>query len=67
MSVDIKLSPKFETGVPRQLFHVNIKDSSLPSFGVTMDGQRFLVITQIQNNKPAPMTIVLNWTADLKK
>ena len=33
----------------------------------TFDGQRFLVNTQIGDPEPNPITVVLNWTAGLKK
>jgi hypothetical protein len=33
---------------------------------VTADGQRFLVLAPV-DNAPSPMTVVLNWTAGLKK
>jgi serine/threonine protein kinase len=67
MSVDVNpSSPKFESSAPRQLFQANIKESNL-SYGVTPDGQRFLVNAYAQTNNPAPMTIVLNWATDLKK
>jgi len=31
------------------------------------DGQRFLVNTQSGDPSPTPITVVLNWTAGLKK
>jgi hypothetical protein len=33
----------------------------------TRDGRRFLVNTQVGEPTPNPITIVLNWTAALKK
>jgi serine/threonine protein kinase len=36
-------------------------------YAATTDGQRFLVNTYVQSNNPAPMTIVLNWKADVKR
>jgi serine/threonine protein kinase len=68
MSADISTSKKFESSVPRQLFQTNIKNTDPGfSYAATADGQRFLVNTYVQNNNVAPMTIVLNWTGDLKK
>ena len=68
MSVEITTSPKFGGGVPRQLFQANMKSINQGwCYGVTADGQRFLVNTFVQNPNAAAMTIVLNWTADLKK
>jgi hypothetical protein len=31
------------------------------------DGQRFLVNTESGDSSPSPITVVLNWTAGLKK
>jgi len=68
MSVEITTSPKFEGGVPRQLFQANMKSINQGwCYGVTNDGQRFLVNTFVQNLNSAAMTIVLNWTTDLKQ
>ena len=33
----------------------------------TRDGQRFLINTRIGDPAPTPITVVLNWTAALKK
>jgi hypothetical protein len=33
----------------------------------TRDGQRFLINTQSGEAAPTPITVVLNWTAGLKK
>jgi len=68
MSVEITTSPKFGGGVPRQLFQANMKSINQGwCYGVTNDGQRFLVNTFVQNLNSAAMTIVLNWTTDLKQ
>jgi eukaryotic-like serine/threonine-protein kinase len=68
MSVEIKSSQTFEIGVPRQLFQAAIKDLHHGlCYSASKDGQRFLVNTYVETNNPAPMTVVLNWTNDLKK
>lgn len=36
-------------------------------FDVSPDGQRFLIGTLIGDTKAAPPTVILNWTAELKK
>jgi hypothetical protein len=36
-------------------------------YDVTADGQRFLVNTLVEAPPPPPITIVLNWTAGLKR
>ena len=68
MSAEIRFSGKFENGVPQQLFQTNIKNSGGGlCYGAAADGQRFLVNTFVEGDNPAPMTIVLNWTNDLKR
>lgn len=68
MSVEITPSQKFESGIPRKLFQTKIKytDDGM-CYAATPDGQRFLINTFVENNNPAPMTIVLNWAQGLNK
>ena len=35
-------------------------------FSVATNGQRFLVLTPVGEQKPVPINVVLNWTAGLK-
>jgi len=36
-------------------------------YDATADGQRFLVNTAVEQKTSSPITLVVNWTADLKK
>jgi len=36
-------------------------------YAVTADGQRFLINAVVDAEPNAPLTVVTNWTADLKK
>jgi hypothetical protein len=36
-------------------------------YDVSADGQRFLIITAPEQNASTPITVVVNWTAGLKK
>ena len=67
MSVDIKPGATFESTVPRQLFQTNMKftDDGL-TVAPSGDGQKFLVNVYAQPTNTAPLTIVLNWQAQLK-
>jgi len=57
-----------ESSIPKELFRTKIKYSARgATYGVSADGQRFLVNTLTEGDNPAQMTVVLNWTADLKK
>jgi Tol biopolymer transport system component len=49
--------------VPHELFH----PSANGGWDVTADGKRFLVEVLGQQNTQTPITVVLNWAADLKK
>jgi serine/threonine protein kinase/Tol biopolymer transport system component len=59
----------FATGTPTALFEIPFEPSNVNSYpyDVSRDGQRFLVITPPQEAKETPITVVLNWTAALKK
>jgi Tol biopolymer transport system component/tRNA A-37 threonylcarbamoyl transferase component Bud32 len=65
MAVDVKANgAAFEAGVPRQLFET----ASGNGWDVTPDGKNFLVAApQAQQSNQAPITVVLNWPAQLKK
>jgi len=63
MAVEIKTSPAFEAGVPHELFQTPLGSGS----ELSADGQR-LLISQLQvATAVSPITIVLNWTAGLKR
>ncbi len=67
MSAEIRASGKFESSVPQQLFRTNIKKTSNGlCYAAAADGQRFLINTFVEGDNPAPLIVVLNWTADLK-
>jgi hypothetical protein len=73
MAVDVKTSPKFESGAPKALFDARIA-SNYPlytafRYDVTADGKRFIVnnVARDQDvSASAPITVVLNWQAALK-
>jgi hypothetical protein len=51
------------------LFHINVAPEATEragSYDVAADGTRFVVNANSDEN-PAPITLVLNWPADLKK
>jgi len=71
MAVDVKSDgATFEAGVPKALFDVRVL-GVLPGpmlwYTVSKDGQRFLVVTNLEEATAPPTTVVLNWTADLKR
>jgi Tol biopolymer transport system component len=68
MAVEIRAGSSFEPGVPQVLFDIaNARALSTVPYDVTSDGQRFLFISGQLDPNPSSITVVLNWTADLKK
>jgi Tol biopolymer transport system component len=60
-------SSGFEVGAVRPLFDVRQRPGQRSSFDVSADGQRFLVNTLVEQASSAEITLVVNWTAGLKK
>lgn len=56
----------FEVGAVRPLFDTGAT-GPFSSYDVSSDGQRFLVNTPAEEATSAPITLVVNWTALLKK
>ena len=67
MSADIKSGAKLESSVPQQLFQTRIKFADDYPYAINPDGSRFLINIPAETNDTAPMIVVLNWTATLKK
>jgi eukaryotic-like serine/threonine-protein kinase len=66
MAVDVKANgAALEVGIPQRLFQAPIDYG----WDVTSDGKRFLlsVLPQAQQTAQVPITVVLNWPAQLKK
>ena len=64
MSCEVTTTPNFSTQPPKPLFKV---PSSVVWFGVTPDGNRFLMPIPPSSNSPRSFKVVLNWTSALKK
>lgn len=56
----------FEVGAAKALFETRPQRNGT-AYDVTGDGQRFLVNTLLQAQTSAPLTLVVNWPAALKK
>jgi hypothetical protein len=67
ISVDVNgVGAGFQMGTPKQLF----KAPANNGWDVTDDGKRFMMIVSPSQGTPTtatPITVVLNWQADLKK
>jgi serine/threonine protein kinase/Tol biopolymer transport system component len=55
-----------EVGAVRALFEIRVGGPAYV-YDATADGQRFLVNTAVEQKESAPITLVINWTADLKR
>jgi Tol biopolymer transport system component len=66
MAVDVSSNgAAFQPGVPKQLFAL---PQNVGDWNITADGKRFLVsMPPKQESASTPITIVLNWQAELKK
>jgi len=66
MAVPVKLGPPFEPGVAVPLFETRVVGFS--PYDISAEG-RFLFYTPSEADAPAssPVTIVLNWQAELKR
>ena len=66
MAAAIKSSVTFEAGVPKPLFESHLRQNPLTWFDVSKDGH-FLIPTLVEEGTVAPISVVVNWTAGLKK
>jgi hypothetical protein len=77
MVAKVSYSPTFTTTVPVRAFSTSIQNYAATGAGgpdsfnwdVTADGQRFLIAMLATQEHPPqpPISVVLNWTALLKK
>jgi hypothetical protein len=74
MAIDVSSKPVFQAGIPRVLFAAPILGGNaignVHRYDVTADGKRFLINTiggAMNSSSSNPITVVLNWTAGLKK
>jgi serine/threonine-protein kinase len=70
MVVDIQTQPNFAPGRPRELFDVPYysRVSNGADYGVSPDGQRFLMIKNPERGAASPLiNVVLNWFEELKQ
>ena len=69
MAVAVKGENHFEVGVATALFDVGDFGGglSLYPYDVTADGQRFLLLKPVEQTSSQAITVVLNWTAGLKR
>ncbi len=69
MAVPVSAGNTFEPGSPEPLFQIRFLGAlfgGIEHYAVSADGQRFLMNVAVEE-AASPITIVLNWTAGLKK
>ncbi len=67
MAVDVNAGASFEAGVPKPLFDMRTLPSGGNRYSVSADGQRFLVVAPMGGESLSPTTVIVNWTAGLKR
>jgi Tol biopolymer transport system component len=71
MAVPLETEGSFAISAPKKLFHTNIQNptsyTSSPGYAVAADGRRFLMTVPLRERTARPITIVLNWTAALRR
>ena len=68
VSVRVKSSTNMEFEAPVVLFRTTIAGLNLPNrYDVSVDGQRFLINSSIEETERSPLIVVLNWKPDIAK
>jgi eukaryotic-like serine/threonine-protein kinase len=71
MAAEVKNGAGFEAGSPNALFRTHprqpISAMDFFSYDVTADGQKFLVNTKVDSSNSAPLSVILNWSAEMEK
>jgi hypothetical protein len=68
MAVEVKSGERFEVGATVSLFEFRAGTLlSTAPYAVTRDGQRFLINERVDLEPNAPLTVVTNWTAELRR
>ncbi len=70
MAVEVKGDGStFDAAVPKALFEL-LRVFGFPGprhYVAAADGRRFLVTSVLEEATPQPISVVLNWTSDLKR
>jgi eukaryotic-like serine/threonine-protein kinase len=67
MSVTLTYAPNLHASAPRELFRAGVMGGGLlPQYSVTDDGQRFLMIDQVNDSQAEGLTVIAHWNETLK-
>jgi len=64
-AVDVKTGAAFAHGTPRSLFET--RTWPLPTFDISPDGKRFLIVSPAGHDSLASMTLMINWQPTIRK
>jgi Tol biopolymer transport system component len=74
IAVPVKTGVAFDAGAPKELFELPAEPPAWIQGGIdqrvyapSADGERFLIAVPVDEESSSPITVVLNWTAALKK
>jgi serine/threonine protein kinase/Tol biopolymer transport system component len=71
MAVAVKTGASFEAGSPVALFQTHrrqpVSAQDHFSYDASADGQRFLIITKVDEAYAAPLSVLLNWASEMEK
>jgi Tol biopolymer transport system component/predicted Ser/Thr protein kinase len=67
MAVSVRSGTDFEAGSPVPLFQTRSRYTGNVAYDVSADGRRFLVNTLVGAEAIPPITVIWNWSADLKR
>jgi hypothetical protein len=71
MTVAVRATATFEAGSPVALFQTHrrqaVSSNEVFSYDVSGDGQRFLIITKVDEANAAPLSVFLNWASEMEK
>jgi serine/threonine protein kinase len=71
MAVAVTSGASFEAGPPVALFQTHrrqrVSTQDVFSYDLSGDGQRFLIITKVDEANAAPLSILLNWASEMEK
>ena len=71
MAVEVTAGASFEAGSPVTLFQTHrrqpVSAQDVFSYDVSGDGQRFLILSKVDEANPAPLSVLLNWASEIEK
>ena len=71
MAVEVTTGATFEASAPVALFQTHrrspVSAQDVFSYDVSGDGQRFLILTKVDEANAAPLSLLLNWASEMER